>query len=301
MADARRLFLATRPQFFPAVAVPVALGAAVAWHEEGSFDPLVFALTLAAAVCLHGGMNALNDYFDFRNGADALNRTPLRPFSGGSRLIQDGLVAPGQMRALGATLVAAGSLAGVYLAWAATPLLLVVGAAGLLLGYFYSAPPVSLASRGLGEAAAGLSFGLLMVVGSCMAQTSAPSLAAAVASLPVSFLIAGLLFINEFPDHEPDRDAGKRNLVVRLGPSRARYGLAAIVAAAFASLIAGAASGVLPALSLAALAGVPPALMAATGLVRNYDKGPSLVPSIKSVILAHTATGLAMTAAFALA
>ena len=62
---------------------------------------------------------------------------------------------------------------------------------------------------------------------------------AAVASLPLSFLIVAILVVNEFPDFESDSLSGKRNLVVRLGRRKARYGLLAIALFAFASVIAG--------------------------------------------------------------
>ena len=104
-------------------------------------------------------------------GPTALNLSPLTPFAGGSRFIQNGLLTQRETLWLGAALLAAGTAAGLYLAWAATPLILVIGGLGLLSGYFYSAPPLFLAGRGLGEAIVGIDFGLLTVVGACMAQT----------------------------------------------------------------------------------------------------------------------------------
>lgn len=296
MGKIKTLFLAARPQFLPAIAVPVALGASVAWHYEGVFSSLIFALSLFAALCFHAGMNVLNDYYDFKNGADEFNKSPLTPFAGGSRFIQKGLLTPGETFFLGAGLVSSGTVAGLYLAWASTPLLLIIGAMGLFSGYFYSAPPLFLAGRGLGEATVAVNFGVLTVVGSCMAQTGDLSLEAAVASLPLSFLIAALLYINEFPDYEADRLAGKRNLVVRLGPSKARYGLLVVVLSAYACLFAGPVFVSLPWLSLIALLAIVPALAAASGLIRNYQNGQALVPAIKSIILAHLATGILQTA-----
>ena len=292
MVKLKTLFLATRPQFLPAIAVPVGLGAAVAWRFWGVFSPAFFAVSLFAALCYHAGMNVLNDYYDFRNGADALNKSPLTPFAGGSRFIQNGLLTPKETLLLGAGLVIAGTVAGLYLAWAATPLILAVGFLGLLSGYFYSAPPLFLAGRGLGEATVGVNFGLLTVVGSCMVQTKAVSLEAAFASLPLSFLIAALLIVNEFPDFESDRLAGKRNLVVRLGKQKARYALLAIVFFAYASIIAAVLTGHMPELSPIALLAAVPAFSGALSIMKNQGGGPSLVPAIKSIILAHLSTGI---------
>jgi len=292
MKKAASLFLATRPQFLPAIAVAVGLGASSAWHETGSFDAIAFSITMLAALCYHAGMNVLNDYFDSRNGADALNKNPLTPFAGGSRFIQNGILTPGETLGLGAVLIAAGSAAGIYLALTTSPLLLLIGLVGLASGYFYSAPPLFLAGRGLGEITVGLNFGLLTVIGSYLVQAGTITAYAAVVSLPLTFLIAAILYINEFPDYESDRDAGKRNLVVRLGPERAKGLLAPFFLAAYASIIFGVLSGVLPAVSLIALLTIPLAIPAVLVLNRNCRGGIALVPAIKAVIDAHLATGL---------
>jgi 1,4-dihydroxy-2-naphthoate octaprenyltransferase len=292
MGRLKILFLATRPQFLPAIAVPVGLGAAVAWRASGAFSAAFLVISLFAALCYHAGMNVLNDYYDSRNGADELNKAPLTPFAGGSRFIQNGLLTPKATFFLGAGLAAAGTVAGFYLAWASTPLILAVGLLGLLSGYFYSAPPLFLAGRGMGEATVGVNFGLLTVVGSCLVQTKGLSLEAAVASLPLSFLIAALLIVNEFPDFDSDKLAGKRTLVVRLGKKNARYGLLAVVFSAFASIIAAVMAGLMPPLSLIALVATLPAFFGAITLFKNDNDAPALVPAIKSIILAHLATGI---------
>lgn len=292
MQRLKDFFLSTRPQFFPGIAVPVSLGASVAWHTHGEFHPARFLISLIAAVLFHGGMNVLNDYFDFRNGADNINTAALTPFTGGSRFIQNGRITPNETLLFGLSLVLLGSIAGLYLALAINPLLIVIGALGLLIGFFYSAPPVFLAGRGLGEAAVGLSFGVLTVLGAYLVQTGELGTHAFFSSLPMAFLIAALLFINEFPDYEADKKAGKRTLVVRLGPERGRWGILVILGGAYASIIAGAAFGVLPKASLIAALSIVTVLPGAVGLIRNYKGGAALIPSIKSIILAHLSTGI---------
>lgn len=288
----KNLFLAARPQFLPSIAVAVGLGASSAWRETGLFDALTFSITMLAALFYHAGMNVLNDYFDYKNGADSLNKSPLTPFAGGSRFIQNGILTPRETLALGAMLIIAGSAAGIYLALVTSPLLFLIGLIGLASGYFYSAPPLFLAGRGLGELAVGLNFGLLTVAGAYLVQTGTITAYAVAISLPLTFLIAAILYINQFPDYESDMAAGKRNLVVRLGPERARAGLAIFFLLTYGSIIAGVLSGVLPGASLIALLTMPLAIPAVAGLHRNYKGGPALVPVIKATITAHLATGI---------
>ncbi|MBI5903155.1 MAG: prenyltransferase [Deltaproteobacteria bacterium] len=293
MSRLKAYFLSTRPQFLPGIAIPVAVGASVAWHDAAAFHALNFIITLFAALSYHAGMNVVNDYFDFRNGTDNINKNALTPFTGGSRFIQRGLISPSRTIGFGAVLILLGSIAGLYLVLKTSALLLVIGAFGLFTGFFYTAPPLFLAARGLGELIVGLDFGVLTVIGSYMVQTRGGcSLNALFTSLPVSFLIAALLYMNEFPDYEADRDAGKRNLVVRLGPSSARYGMVFLAACTYLGVIAGVICGVMPRLSLISLLSAFVFVPGVCGLFKNHDNPRRLLPSIKSVIITHLLTGL---------
>jgi 1,4-dihydroxy-2-naphthoate octaprenyltransferase len=94
------------------------------------------------------------------------------------------------------------------------------GLAGVALGILYSAPPVQLSTRGLGEAAVGIGFGVLPVTGAAWLQSSDAALSALLLSLPVACWVMAILLINEVPDQAADAAAGKRTLVVRLGQPR---------------------------------------------------------------------------------
>ncbi len=301
MANLKTLFLATRPSFFTASVLPALLGASTAWRVGGVFNPAYLALTVLAVIALHGGMNVLNDYYDYLNGTDNMNRTPLPPFTGGSGLIQSGRMTPGATLFLGAGLVCAGSLLGLYLAITTSPLLFLIGGAGLISGFFYSAPPLFLAGRGLGEFTVGLDFGVLLVLGSFIVQTGGVSIEPLLASLPISFLIAAILYINEFPDIEADRACGKKNLVVRLGKKMAVRGFYAIIAAGYISVTGAVLTGYLPLPSLLALLPAPLAIRAALILRKTNGEGPALVPGIKAIILAHLSCGLLLVLADLLA
>lgn len=291
MSKTKLYFLSTRPQFLPAIALPVAVGASFAYRSTGGFSVLFFALSLLAALFYHAGMNVLNDYFDFKNGTDNINTNALTPFTGGSLFIQKGLISPRSTLYFGAVLVMLGSLAGLYLTCMTTPLLLLIGGLGLFLGYSYSAPPLSLASRGLGEVTVGLCFGLLTVLGSYVVQTGEMSVVPFFAALPISFLITALLYINEFPDCEADQKAGKLTIVVRLGKQKARYGMILLTAGAYLSLVSAVLLGFLPAPSLITLLSAVPAAKSAAGLFKDPEGNRSLIPPIKSIILADLSAG----------
>jgi 1,4-dihydroxy-2-naphthoate octaprenyltransferase len=156
-----RYWLATRPNFLAASLIPVLIGAAAVAHRGGKVSVLLLLLTLLATALVHAGVNVLNDYYDDENGTDRCNTQRIFPFTGGSRFIQNGVLSAGETFVFGASLLSAAMLLGVGLAWVSGMGLLWIGLAGLLLGWGYSASPLRLNSRGLGEPAVAIGFGIL--------------------------------------------------------------------------------------------------------------------------------------------
>lgn len=272
--------------------VPVVLGVAIAWNVSGAIAwwPAIF--TLIAAVAVQAGTNVLNDYFDHRNGNDAANREFVRPFSGGSRVIQLGLMTPVETLLLGAGLCLGAGAIGTGLAVSGSPWVIAFGAAGLLSGVFYTARPISWVTRGLGEVMVALNFGVLMTVGAYYVQAGEVTGDAILASLPVALLIALVLFINEFPDFRADAATSKRTLVVRLGRERAAKFYLLLGAAPFVAVGALVAAGVAPVMSLAALAGIPLWLNASRIVLRHHEEPFELAPANALTAIAHLTTGL---------
>ena len=288
----KKYFLSTRPMFFPAVVLPILIGVGAAKKLTGLYDPWLFFLTILAGILYHAGMNVINDYFDHTLGSDGANKTPLSPFTGGSRMIQKGLISATATLRLSIVLLLTGSVIGVYLALESGPLLLLIGAFGLLSGVLYSAPPLRLNSRGVGEIVVGVNFGILTVLGSFYVQSSSIALEPFLLSLPVSLLISGLLFINEFPDFLGDKATGKNTLVVKLGLKRARFGLLIITLLTYLSIALPVALGILPLIAGAALGATTLALIASILLIKKYDQPLGLLPAVKCTVFAHFFTGV---------
>jgi hypothetical protein len=170
-----RFFLATRLPFVTATLVPVVLGIAAAATQH-RFNLGLAALTLLGAVTVHLGLNVASDVIDATSGADDFNVNSTM-FSGGSRVIQYGLVSLRQMIAISAVAYAVAIAIGLYLASVAGWGLLWLGLASVLISYFYTAPPLRLVHRGLGELATALGFGPIMVLGAYYVQTGLRPLA----------------------------------------------------------------------------------------------------------------------------
>ena len=211
------LFQACRPKFLVASAAPILVGSFLAYATTGSFNLGLFVLALPAMMALQAGANMANDYFDHISGNDWANKNPT-PFSGGSRYIQQGILSPKAVLLAALTTLAAGSAIGILIVLLTKSVfILTLGIIGLLGGFFYTAPPIKLGYRYVGEFIIALLFGLFPVYASYYLQTetidTVPLLPAAI----VAILIFLVILINEFPDVSADAAVNKKTLIVHFG------------------------------------------------------------------------------------
>ena len=283
-------FLTTRLPFLTATIVPVVLGGMVA-ARDNAFEWGWFLLTLLGAVLIHLGLNMANDLFDDASGADAANVTPT-PFSGGSRVLQYGLVSRRSVVIAASGCYLAGIAIGLFLAAARGWGLLWIGAVGVLISLAYSAPPLRLVHRGVGEVVTALGFGPVTTVGAYYVLAQKWSGEALYASLPVAVFIALVLYVNEVPDRAGDAAVGKRTLPVRWSKERVVLGYAVGAALAYVLIVVGVIADVLPVWTLLALLTVPMARKVHQGLAKYYDRPYELMPAMQLNIGLHFITGL---------
>lgn len=286
---------ATRPAFLSVTLVACLVGLATA-HFSGFALVLDKALvTIFFALTAHAGVNVINDYYDALNGSDASNQERAFPFTGGSRFIQNQVLSAKATAIFGYTLLITVIPAGLWLMSQSGLELFWIGLAGLFMGWAYSAPPMKLMSRGLGELAI-ITGWLLVVVGTDLVQRGTLDTLAWRTGLPYALLVANILFINQFPDYKADASAGKRTLVVRLGPEEAKWGYLAIAALAYGMILFMVARNQLPVYAAAGALTLPLSFNAARQLLAHASQPAELVPAIKQSILAANLSGLLLAA-----
>jgi 1,4-dihydroxy-2-naphthoate octaprenyltransferase len=288
----------TRLPFLTATIVPVLLGIAIA-ASHGSFDLAAAALTVIGAAFVQLGLNVANDVFDTTQGADDANVTPTQ-FSGGSRVIQYGLVSLRQMASLAtAFYVAAAAVGLVLMATHGSPALLVIGVVGFVVSLGYTAPPLKLVYRGLGEVAVALGFGPLMLLGAYVVQTGgALTWEPFVASIPIALLVALILYVNEIPDRRGDAHVGKRTLPVRWPRSTVVTGYIVAATAAYVVVVAGVLAGLLPVPAVLMLLTIPLARRVSSGLLPNYDDPYRLMAFMGVNVRLHLTAGVLLFVAY---
>jgi len=288
-------FLEIRGPFLALSLVLAPLGTAIAWHD-GNFNWGYFLLAWVGAILAHVGVNVFNEYFDYLSGLDF--QTQKTPFSGGSGMLTAGLIEPRKAYLLGAACLFIDAVIGAYFVivqgWGLLPVIVLGG----LFAYFYT-PYIS--RWQIGELAAGLGLGSLVVLGAYFVQAGQYTWEVMVASLAPGFLTANLLLLNEFPDLEADRQVGRRNLVMALGRRRAAWLYTILLVCTYLSIVLGVVFGLMPWPALVAVLTIPLAMKAIQGALRHYDDIPQLVPALAANVMTILATDALLAVGYVLA
>lgn len=262
-----------RPIFLGGGFILYALGAAIAAACGHAIDTQRYVLGQAGVTALQLMTHYANDYFDY--DADIANLTPTK-WSGGSRVLPAGLLPSGVALVAALGFAATGVAATIALVAAgagslAAPTLALM----LVLAWEYSAPPLRLCARGLGELDTALV--VTMLVPWLGFYLQAPDLRGAellaLTIVPPALLQFAMLLAIEFPDAAGDVAAGKHTLVVQLGARAAARLYAVITAAAFVWPLTAVAFGLPLRVALAMLVPAPIAVWRIARLRDHADPG----------------------------
>jgi 1,4-dihydroxy-2-naphthoate octaprenyltransferase len=286
MKKSKAILLLLRLPFLTVSLGAVLLGTAFAWWQTRNFEPALFFLTLAGACALHLACNVANDYFDFKSGNDASNRSGLVPFSGGSRMILNGFIKPGEALAIALLFALLGSAIGLYLnAVSKGNLILFIGIAALFFVFNYNGFPLKLVNKGLGEVAIFLAWGPLMVSGAYYVQAqSFPSLWVLLVTFPSGILTTLVLLINEFADKEADFSTGRKTWVILFGCKKSLLAYLALALSCYLIILSGVLFGSWPLWSLLVFLTLPLPFMAYSAGRRNIENWPNFLPAVKNTI-----------------
>ncbi len=281
----RDLKLLTGPMRLPFIILTpicVLLGISTAFLEIGSINWLYSILIMIGAISAHISVNAFNEYFDFKSGLDL--KTDRTPFSGGSGTLPEN---PEMLRS--ALYIAWISflltlIIGLYFVYAVDWKLLPLGLLGLLIVYIYTKwvthnPFICLI-------APGLSFGILMVVGTHFVLTGHYSWIAFLTSLIPFFLVNNLLLLNQFPDVDADKTVGRRHYPIAIGRKKSAYIFVVFLVIPYLIIISLVVLGLIPLTGLLGLLTIFIAIPLATGVLKNANDIENLIPFMgKNVLL----------------
>ena len=283
--------LETRPQFLILSIVLAILGTAIAFYD-GFFNLGFAVIAFVGLLLTHISVNTLNDYFDYKSGIDLnAQRTP---FSGGSGILPADKMRPKQVLWLGIISFILAIPIGIYFCivsgWLLLPLLVVAAICILLYTSVILKTPYP-------EWAAGLGLGFLPVVGMYFVQSGVYNWHIVVAAIPSGILVYNLLFLNEFPDLEADRQGKRKTFPVLLGLKAASIQYTVMTIVMYLWIIAWSIAGVMPILSLISLLSIPFSIKAIKGAL-NYSDMNQLIPGMANNVLAIMVTQLLLAIAY---
>jgi len=219
---------AARPRTLPLTLASILMGSFLAAHT-GSFNWLVFILSITTTIFLQILSNLANDYGDSVHGADHAQR------QGPKRAVSSGLISSSDMKKAIALLIGLSLLSGIALLYVAFGADLEIFLFFFILGVFciiaaiaYTMGKKPYGYAGLGDVSVVFFFGLVGVLGTFYLHTKIWNPAFILPALSCGLFATGVLNVNNIRDIESDRAAGKKSIPVRLGRKRAvtyHYGL----------------------------------------------------------------------------
>jgi len=289
---------AFRLKFLPQGVLPVLLGTAIAYRAKDVFHPGLFLLTFLGMMLVQFALTMLDDWHDYMRGTDRTPTGEKNPYTGGSGVLVDGSISPGEM--IGAVILfyTIAFLIGLYLTYLRGLMVLYLMLAGFFISIFYSLKPFQFAYRGLGELMMLLGYGPVITLGAYFVQARELSLLAFLAGLLPGMLMWAMIIVNEIPDYEEDKRTGKRNLVVRFGKEAGvrLYAMGLAVIYLFIAILAF--LGVFPSATLIALLSMLYAGRSVKHLKEHYEDKLEVAIANREMVKTYSTTVLLFTIGF---
>ena len=270
---------AIRIKFLLASVIAVSLGLSVTWWHSGTIDIFQAALTMAGVIALHASVDLLNDYWDFKRGIDT--KTKRTPMSGGTGVLPEGLLKPKSVYNAGILFLVVGGLIGGYFVVLHGVVIGVILAFAIMSIYFYS---TKIVNWGLAEVFVAVK-GTLVVMGTYYIQNSELTDVVILSGIVVGALSSLVLFVASFPDHDADKEQGRRTLVILFGRQKATSIFYIFLIVSYGIIIVCAAMSIIPVFCLISLAAIPVAVSSIRKLKLSISDEDKLIPAMKSTLM----------------
>lgn len=242
---------AIRIKFLLASVIAVSLGLSLAWHSGYPIEIIHAILTFAGVISLHASVDLLNDYWDFKRGIDT--KTKRTKMSGGTGVLPEGLLKPKSVYLAGIGFLILGAIIGIYFVVIFGITIGIILGFAILSVYFYS---TKIVNWGLAEVFVTIK-GTLIVIGTYFIQSQTIDDFTILAGIVIGILSSLVLFITSIPDHDADKEKGRRTLVIIFGKSNTVKTFLIFPILAYGVIIYGVVSGNFPVYSLIVLLAKP--------------------------------------------
>jgi len=289
LGDRLGLFIRfARVQFLPVVLAPLLVGTAAAWHDSRALSLPLLGLLLVGSASLLIASNSIDDVYDFLNGVDQVSERMFPLEFPGWKPIPRGVMSVDQGFAISMAFYALSFVVGVYLALTVGWIALGIAVPGILLSYFYAAPPLKFDYRGLalGEAAIFISFGPIPALGAFYVLTGGLTILPLLVSIPPGILTMNVVLTHDLIFYDAYKEAGKRSLAVVLGRVSTERFTFVTALFAYALVVTLVAVGEVPVQSLLVFLALP--ILLIHGLPSRAQRPVSQYGSMTARVFAHS-------------
>ena len=269
---------AIRIKFLLASVIAVSLGLSLAWYAGSSIDVFHALLTFAGVISLHASVDLLNDYWDFKRGIDT--KTKRTKMSGGTGVLPEGLLKPKSVYLAGIGFLLLGSIIGIYFVIIFGITIGVILGFAILSVYFYS---TKIVNWGLAEVFVTIK-GTLIVIGTFFIQSQGIDDFSIFAGIVVGLLSSLVLFVTSIPDHDVDKEKGRRNLIIIFGKLNAVKIFLIFPILTYGVIIFGVITGLFPVYSLIVLLAKPFLILAMWHLKDSEKSENMLISSMTNTL-----------------
>ena len=276
---------AIRVRFLLASVIAVSLGLSITWWNSGSIDIFQAILTMGGVIALHASVDLLNDYWDFKRGIDT--KTKRTPMSGGTGVLPEGLLKPKSVYKAGILFLVIGGLIGSYFVILHGVVIGVILAFAIVSIYFYS---TKIVNWGLAEVFVAIK-GTLIVMGTYYIQNSDLTDVSVLSGVVIGILSSLVLFITSFPDHDVDKEKGRRTLVILFGRQKATSIFYVFPIISYGIIIGCVGMSIIPVFCLISLAAVPVAINSIKKLRLSISDENIIISAMRSTLLFSRITG----------
>ena len=210
-------------------------------------------MTFAGVISLHASVDLLNDYWDFKRGIDT--KTKRTKMSGGTGVLPEGLLKPKSVYIVGIAFLILGAIIGIYF----------VIIFGITIGL------------GLAEVFVTIK-GTLIIIGTYFIQSQTIDDFTILAGIVVGIFSSLVLYVASIPDHDIDKEKGRRTLIIIFGKTNAVKTFLIFPILAYGIIIYGVISGLFPIYSLIVLLAKPFLILALLHL-KDFEKSENILIS----------------------
>jgi 1,4-dihydroxy-2-naphthoate octaprenyltransferase len=262
---------------------------------------VLFLFALLGSVAIHAGTNLANEYFDYTQGVDKSDSL------GPAGVILEGRLKPKEVLRAAILSFALGAVLGAYVVFQVGFIVLALGLISILAGWFYTAKPLSLGYRGLGEPEVFIFMGPVMVMASYYVQARSFALSPLLLSLPIGFLVTAILHANNLRDVVQDMERNRITWVVlacelwgmQRGKNFSCCVYYAMITGAYVMAVGFVVGGIAPPLTFLTLLTLPQAYRLVR-FVASGVEGKPLSRAVRGTAYLHMTFGVALTIGYLL-